>query len=314
MEDDMLDRFMRSCRLAKASWDVLRADRELVLLPILSILAMVLFLLVLSAMSIWGTGIHVPETQSRDLLQLAQTDPIIVGWIFVVSLTTYFVGFFFTTALVGAALERLEGGDPTVKSALALACQRVGPIFGYALISATVGLLMTLIVERVGGIIGRLLGVGIGFAWTVATFLVVPILAAEGVGPVTAISESAALLRKTWGENVIGNVGISLAMSVIGAAIVIFGFLSGLAASQHGYPEIVVPVLVGTVFLLLASALVGAALRGIYVAAVYYYAVAGDPPWGFERDALQGAFRKRVSTITSSHVYGWQGSTRETRR
>ena len=292
MRDDMLDRFMRSCQLAKASWDVLRSDRELVLLPILSIFAVVLVVL-LWAMPIWGTGISVPETQGHDLLQLAQADPVLFGWIFVLSFAAYFVAFFFNTALVGAALERLRGGDPTLKSALALACQRAGPIFGYALISATVGLVMALVVERVGGIIGRLLGVGIGFAWTVVTFLVVPILAAEGVGPITAIGESSALLRKTWGENVIGNVGISLAMSVIGAAIMIFGFLSGLAASQHGYPELVVPILVGTAFLLLASALIGAALRGIYVAAVYYYAVAGDPPWGFERDALQGAFRKK---------------------
>lgn len=292
MRDDMLDRFMRSCQLAKASWDVLRSDRELVLLPILSIFAVVLVVL-LWAMPIWGTGISVPETQGHDLLQLAQADPVFFGWIFVLSFAAYFVAFFFNTALVGAALERLGGGDPTLKSALALACQRAGPIFGYAFISATVGLVMALVVERVGGIIGRLLGVGIGFAWTVVTFLVVPILAAEGVGPITAIGESSALLRKTWGENVIGNVGISLAMSVIGAAIMIFGFLSGLAASQQGYPELVVPILVGTAFLLLASALVGAALRGIYVAAVYYYAVAGEPPWGFERDALQGAFRKK---------------------
>ena len=292
MQDGMLDRFMRSCHLLRASWGVLRKDRELILLPILSILAVVLVLF-LSAMLMWGSGIRVPETQGRDFLQLAQANPLAFGSIFILSLVAYFVAFFFNTALVGAALQRLEGGDPTVGSALALACQRVGPIFGYALISATIGLVMALIVERIGGIIGRLLGVSIGFAWNVATFLAIPILAAEGVGPITAICESAALLRKTWGENVIGNIGISLAMSVIGAAIVMFGFLSGLAASQYGYPEFLVPILASTVFLLLASALVGAALRGIYVASVYYYAVAGKPPGGFARDMLQGAFRKK---------------------
>jgi len=292
MQNGMLDRFARSCQLLKASWEVLRKDRELLLLPVLSVLALVLVLF-LSAMLMWGSGIRVPETQGRDLLQLLQANPLVLAWFFFLSLMAYFVAFFFNTALVGAALQRLEGGDPTVGSALALACQRIGSIFGYAVISATVGLLMSLIVERIGGIVGRLLGVGISFAWTVATFLAVPILAAEGVGPIKAIGESAALLRKTWGENVIGNIGISLAMSVIGSAIMIFGFLIGLAASQHGHPEFFVPILVGTGFLFLVSALVGAALRGIYVAAVYYYAVAGEPRWGFARDALQGAFRKR---------------------
>ena len=294
MQDDMLDRFMRSCELVKASWDVLRSDRELLLLPILSVLATALALL-MWGMSTWAAGVRFPESQHGNVLQIMQGDPVIFVWIFLAYLLIYFVGFFFNTALVGAALERLEGGDPTVSSALALALQRVGPIFGYALVSATVGILMAMIVERVGGIIGRLLGLGIGIAWTVSTFLVVPILAAQGVGPVTAITESTSLLRKTWGENIIGNVGISLVMSAIAAAIMIFGFVSGLAVVQRGHPEFVAPIFGCTVFLIVVSALVGAALRGIYVAAVYYYAVAGEPPWGFRKDALQGAFRRKSS-------------------
>ena len=278
--------------LVKASWDLLRSDRELLMLPILSVLATVL------ALFIWvslmrALGINFPEAQGGKVLQAAQADPVIYGWIFIAYLLVYFVAFFFNTALVGAALERLEGGDPTVGSALALAFQRIGAIFGYAVVSATVGVLMAMLVERVGGVIGRLLGLGIGFAWTATTFLVVPILAAENIGPITAIEESAALLRKTWGENLIGNVGISLAMSVIGAAILIFGFVSGIAVSQRGHPELDVPILAGTVLLFAMSALVGSALRGIYVAAVYYYAVVGEPPWGFERSALQGTFTKK---------------------
>jgi hypothetical protein len=293
MQDDMLDRFMRSCRLVKASWDVLRSDRELLLLPILSVLAMVLALL-MWVISIRAVGISVPKTHHVDLLRVAQDDPVLFASFFFAYLFIYFFGFFFNTALVGAALESLEGGNPTVGSALALAFQRVGPIFGYALVSATVGVLMAIIIERVGGIIGRLLGIGFGFAWTIATFLVVPILAAQGVGPITAIAESAGLVRKTWGENLIGNVGISLAMSAVGAIIMIFGFVGGLALSQRGHPELFAPILAGTVFLFLVSALVGSALRGIYVAAVYYYAVAGEPPWGFSQDALRGAFRAKA--------------------
>lgn len=149
---------------------------------------------------------------------------------------------------------------------------------------------MAMIVERVGGILGRLLGLGFDFAWTVATFLVVPILAAQGVGPITAIRESTTLLRNTWGENLIGNVGISLAMSAITTAIVILGFLGALGVSQLGHSELNAPIFVGVAFLFLVSMFVGMALRGIYVAAVYYYAVAGEPPWGFAKDTLQGAF------------------------
>lgn len=208
-------------------------------------------------------------------------------------LLVYFVTFFFNTALVGAALERLEGGNPTLSSAFSLAVERIGPILGYAVLSATVGVLMAAILERFGGLIARLLGVGFGFVWTVATFLVVPILAAQGVGPVAAVSESASLVRKTWGENLIGNVGISLAMSVIAIIIMMFGIVFGLAAAKEGYPDLVVPILSIAAGLVAVSVLVGSALRGIYVAAVYYYAVGGEPPWGFDKYALQGAFRKK---------------------
>lgn len=294
MQDDMMDRFMRSCQLVKASWDVLRSDRELVLFPILSILATASVLL-MWGMLIWGTGIDVPETQSHDFLQLARTNPVAFGWVVAAGFLIYFIAIFFNAALVGAALERLEGGNPTVGSALSLSFRRIGPIFGYALVSVTVGFLMAMIVERIGGVLGRLLGIGFGFAWTVATFLVVPILAAEGVGPIRAIEESSTLLRKTWGENLIGNVGISLAMSALTAAIMVFGILSGIAASRQGYPELVPVIFACTAFLFVASALVGSALRGVYVAAVYYYATVGEPPWGFGQDALQGAFTRKAS-------------------
>jgi hypothetical protein len=289
MPDDALDRFLRSCRLAKASWDVLRADSELLVLPILSILATVAAMFVF-VISMRAAGITLPNKQD-DMLQAMQANPALFAWFFIAYLLVIFIGLFFNTALVGAALDRLEGGNPTVASALALAGQRMGPIFCYAMVSATVGFLMGMVVERIGGLVGRLVGRGIGFAWTVVTFFVVPILAAEGGDPITAIGESTALLRKTWGESLIGNVGISLAMSAIAAITLIFGLLSGFAASQQGYPELIAPIFMSTVFLLLVSGLLGLALRGIYVAAVYHYAVTGKPPWRFTRDTLEAAFR-----------------------
>lgn len=293
MQDDMLDRFFRSCRLVKASWDVLRSDQELLIMPILSIGTTILVLFAW-AMSARALGFRMPDPQNGKAL-FAETDPAVYVWIFTAYLLMYFVIFFFNTALVGAALERLEGGNPTLGSAFSLSLQRIGPILGYAALSATVGVLMAAVVERFGALLGRLLGVGFGFVWTVTTFLVVPILAAQGVGPITAVAESASLVRKTWGENLIGNVGISLAMSAIAFTIMVFGGLFGLAAYRQGSPELVVMIVSAAAALIALSAVVGSALQGIYVAAVYRYAVSGEPPWGFDKFALEGAFRKKDS-------------------
>jgi hypothetical protein len=264
----------------------------LIVLPILSVLAtMVAILTLILLMRTMGVDLH--EFRHTDAVLAGSKDPTVYGWIFVFYLVTYFVAFFFNTALVGAALERLKGDEPGVGSALSLASCRIGPIVGYALIFATVGVLMTMVVERIGGVLGRMLGIGFGFAWTAASFLVVPIMAAEGVGPITAIIESCALLRRTWGENLIGNVGISLVMSAISSAVMIFGFASCLVAYYQGYANFVPLFLACTMALVVISALVASALRGIYVAAVYYYAVAGEPPWGFQKSALQGTFIKK---------------------
>ena len=47
-------------------------------------------------------------------------------------------------------------------------------------------------------------------AWTLVTFLVLPILVIEGAGVKDALSRSAAAFKRTWGENVVGNAGIGL--------------------------------------------------------------------------------------------------------
>jgi len=120
---------------------------------------------------------------------------------------------------------RLDGGNPTLRDGLAIAWSRVGRIFGYAVVAATVGLLLRALEERVGWV-GQLVIRLVGVAWTVATFLVVPVLVTRDVGPVGAVKESASLLRATWGENLIGTVGLGLAF--VAAYVVVFIVSGGL--------------------------------------------------------------------------------------
>ena len=156
-------------------------------------------------------------------------------WLFCWYVVQYFVVIFFNTALVGAAIALLKGERPTVDLALELAVSRIGIILGYAVISATVGVLLNALARRLG-LIGRLIEGALGLAWAAATFLVVPILAAEGIGPLRAIERSTALLRKTWGENLVGNAGITAVMSAISVATTAVGVGGGMLLFQNGYP------------------------------------------------------------------------------
>ncbi len=206
----------------------------------------------------------------------------------------YFIIIFFNTALVGAAIERLEGGDPTVGSALGLAQSRIGSILGYAVVSATVGVVLRLVAERLG-FIGRIIETLIGLAWTVTTFLVVPVLAAEGLGPTAAIKKSANLLKKTWGENLIGNAGISVILTLAAVAVAIVGAGGSVALYDSGYHALAIPLFAVAAVAFLLLILVGSALTSVYAAAVYRYAVAGQAPQGFDPDLIQGAFKHKGS-------------------
>ncbi len=279
---DFISRVERSWRLIKASTAVLQDDGELLLLPILSGAAT----LAVGGAFIWqamndGTFDAVSDSQTVAL------PASLYVWLFAFYLVQYFVIIFFNTALVGAALDRLEGRDPTIRSALALAFHRIGPIFGYALLSATVGLVLRFIGERLG-ILGRLIEAGAGLAWTVTTFLVVPVLAAEGIGPVEAVGRSVGLLKKTWGENIVGSAGISLFMG-FAAFLVGLAFVAGTRLMPVNQTAALV-LMAAAALAFIAVLAFGAALSAVYSAAVYYYAVTGEPPIDFDRDLVRGAF------------------------
>ena len=163
------------------------------------------------------------------------------------------------------------------------------PILGYAIISATVGMVLRAIGERGG--FGRLVAGAIGLAWTVITFLVIPVLVAERVGPMEAIERSAALLRKTWGKNLIGSSGISLVTGLV-VAVAAFAGVGGWFLFENGNASGI--ALMGTgAFLGVAALAFGGALAMVYTAAVYHYAVIGEPPPGFDRDLLRDAFERK---------------------
>ena len=281
-----MGKFARSWALAKASMSVLRSDKELLVFPLLSGLAAMLvaatFLL-----PMFGLGLF-DRVDGSD-----SVPPLFYLWAFAFYLVQYFVVFFFTTALVGAAMVRLDGGDPTVGTGLRIAAGKWVSILGYAAIAATVGMILRGIEQR-AGIVGKIVAGFVGVAWTLATFLTVPVLVAQDIGPVEAVKESATLLKRTWGEGLIGNGGIGLigglamvAVMIVGATLVVFLAQAGLGGLALAVGALAVLAFVGI-------GLVQSALGGIYSAALYRYAVAGDAPAGFDGVLLRDAFQRKA--------------------
>jgi hypothetical protein len=201
----------------------------------------------------------------------------------------YFVMFFCNAALVGAAMMRFEGKTPMVGDGWRIASARSGRIPGYALIAATVGMILRAIQERLG-FVGRFVVGLLGVGWTVATAMVVPVLVSHDVGPIDAVKESAGLLKKTWGENAIGRSGLSLAFLVVYLVVIVGAVALAAASVWLGSVALMVLVAVATVLVLIFAALAHASLSGIYSAALYRFATTGSAGSGFGSGVLQTAF------------------------
>jgi hypothetical protein len=276
----MFEKFSRSWELAKASASVLRSDKELLVFPLMSglaaLLVMATFVVPIYTFRLFEHGIGVAGA--------------FFGFLFY--FCSYAVAFFFNSALVAAALIRLQGGDPTVADGLAAARARLVPILGYAAIAATVGMLLQGLRGKDNNVIVRMIGAGLGLAWTLSTFLVVPVLVSENVGPIDAIHKSLGLLKRTWGENAIGNAGLGLVFGLVFFAAIVVGVLlvAGAASVSVGL-AFAIGALVALALVLLG--ILQSALSSVYSAALYRFAVAGEAPAGFEGTAIATAFVPR---------------------
>jgi hypothetical protein len=254
-----------SWELVSASAAVLNRDRALLVFPLLSGVASVGLALsfLLPTLLVGGPGA---------LFETSTPLGLLLGFLFYLS--QYFVVFYFNAALVGAALIHLDGGRPTLADGLRIASDHAAPILGYAAISATVGLLLNAGSQKGGGL-GRIGGSILGLSWNLATFLAVPVLVTRNVGPIQAVKESAGLLRRTWGEQISGTVGMGL---VFGVGAVVLGLFSALflGVGTAAGPLSLAPTLALLIPVWVLFALVTSALQGIYRAAVFRYAVTGE--------------------------------------
>ena len=268
----------RGFRLARASWSVVVQDRQLLWLPILSFLASLVVFAVF-ALGIYGIGL--PESEEDIGVGF-----YLLGFVLYVALS--FVTIFFNAAVIGAATERLEGREASLSIGLGLARAHLGQIFVWAVITATIGMILRAIQER-AGIFGRIVGGLLGIAWNAITFFVVPVVLYEPLSAPEAIKRSASLFRQRWGEQFTGNVTIGLAIFLVALAVGLPLVFVAAAA-----PIVGIPLLVVAVGLVAAA---GAACSGVFNAALYRYATTGEGAGPFSREDLDAAFKPKRGAV-----------------
>ena len=274
-----MGRFARSWELTKASWQTLKADRELLVLPVFSFLASIVVLGVALALVF---VMDYDSAQGLDNFELSGAGTIVL---ILAGMALAIVATFFQAAMVGGARDRLTGGDPTVGSALGVATSRLGVIVPWALFSWTIGAVLRAIEENAGAV-GRFVAGLLGMAFRVVTFLAVPILVVEKLGPVNTLKRSGELFKRTWGENLIAQVGLGLIGFVAMIPVILVAVLLGAAVNPILGIIVAVP-------LVAVIAVVMTSLTAVFQTALYHYVTTNEIPDGYQSAGLDSAFARK---------------------
>ena len=271
------DRLSSGWKLGLTSLGIIRKHRQLIIFPVISgfslLVVMATFFFIIAGANNWHFNSIIDNTS-----------PLYYIYIFITYLVNYFIIVFFNVALVHSARKAFKGETPSVSEGISYSMTRISTIFSWAIIAATVGLLLRVIAENLGRI-GQIITAILGITWSITTFFVVPVLAYENTGPVEALKKSAAMMKAKWGESIGAGFSFFLLQLVclIGIAIVavifyaLFGTLAAVAIAILG--------------ILLMSVIFSAA-NMVFISAVYQQ-VTGDPVQDFENDAIDSLFIKK---------------------
>jgi Family of unknown function (DUF6159) len=295
---NFMDKIKRSWRLAQTSYKVLRSDPEMLWYPVISMALCALGTLLFLPLFLASGVLDI--VAGRDFSFVASVVGLIVSFLYYMMINAIVI--FFNSALVHGTLARLDGKNPTFREGLNFASGRMSIILSYAAISATVGLLFSMLRDAaressnpIVSFLGSAFAGLLGFAWNLATFFVVPVLVVENVGPIEAIKRSTKMLKSTWGEQIVGNAAIGF----------VFGLFSLLAFMIGLFLVIAVASLRNTVLLILAVGLLlivvvgislfGSTLSTIYRAALYRYVANGTENTYFSKDDMESAFLPKAA-------------------
>jgi len=269
-----MSRLSNGWQIAMNSFKVLKANRQLIIFPVLSGISLILIMtsFVLVTLGVSGWDLNNIDTSNR-----------IAGYaiLFVYYLVNYFVVVFFNMALIHCTSLYFKGEEVTVKEGIRFSMSRIGSIFAWAVFAASVGTILRAIQENVGTL-GKIITGLIGIVWSVTTFFVVPVIAYENLGPIDAFKRSAQLMKQKWGESI--GAGFSFGLVQLLGIIIVGVAAFAIGATIHVFAGIAI----GVLGVLLLQAIVGAA-QTIFISSVYHN-ITGDPVEQYNQQFIDNLF------------------------
>jgi hypothetical protein len=269
----------RTRAILEAALLTLRRHPRLLWFPVLSAMGTFVVVVLLLAMSLAldATGLHGSGGRERVVGGITMW----YGVVFVTSMSA--------VALARATLEAMAGRPWTLMGALEHAWGRLPAVAAFALIETGVVRLVQRMRggrgrKRRRGVLSRASAAMLDLGWWGTSYLAIPVLAREKLGPLSTLSRSAKLFRKTWKESFVGRLAIRwlwLPFAVIIAIPV------GLCALLEVDDQTILAIAIGVPVLLCgATALFVRTLDTIYRTALYVFATEGVVPEPFDHPDL----------------------------
>jgi hypothetical protein len=288
LDPEQYPRLQNGFVLLGCTWRVLVTDKHLVLFPILSA---VLFVLVLAAFLVpLATLVDWPAYEQRVAANNGRRPLWVWAVGFALAFALHFVRTFCKAALVKCALLRFTGSESSLAAGFGGALVRVPQVLGWALLSATLGLFLT-IIEHLHRKVGEMVRQVLGAAWGTLTYFAVPVMVARGSDPFSAISRSVTLLCDAWGKANQSNLGLRIVLRLLLVPVVILLVGGAWLWLKNGWWASILP---GVIALLLHMA-VASSLESILSVALYRFAVTGRAPRAFDPDLMAVAFAPKLT-------------------
>lgn len=289
--------FNNSFALVRQSWAVLKQDKELLWFPVLSGVSSIIIAISFLVPGFAFVYLNRNVVASNNDFQM---NVVYYIGLFFFYLVSFFSVTFFNTALITCAYMRLQGQNPTFKDGINGAMNHLGKIFIWAFISATFGLVLKIISDK-SNLIGKILASLMSLGWSLLTFFIVPVLIFENKSVIDSIKQSGIHFKNTWGENIVGQVSMSLFFILVGLLGAI-PLIVGIVVTVNSISESIVFILMGFTFMIfywMLLGIVGSALDGIFKTALYVYATTGKISPEFDPELIRSAFKSKDGAIPS---------------
>lgn len=301
-----MNRFQRSWLLFRSSLMVIVRNKELLIFPIFISLASAVILLFFFAPAVlWPTGHSYfsaehwqalghkffTKTGTAGRTQFTYS-PVAIAYLVFLYFVSMFVATFFNVAFYNEILEALSGRPVSLGRGLKFACSRWKAIVMWTLFAGMIGLIIKAIEQRfdlVGKIIARL----VGAAWSIASVFVIPVIVRdeESVNPLVMLKKSATLLTRTWGEGLIGFIGMGAINLVVMLGSMVVIVATGIISAKLNNFWLLGSVLACWVVMMIGWSYLMNVASLVFKSALYLYAAEGIISEPYDQQLLDSSWK-----------------------